>query len=103
MIEGLKFGNIEEIKLTRVGENTFSISIKSDIAKDSNILNDGIFEADLCTIDSAIELKCEREFKNCDTGWYGGIFDTYSIPMNIKLLVDKNLNMFTIKENMTNT
>lgn len=99
MIEGLKFENIEEIKFTRVGENTYAISIKSDIRKDEDVLRNGIFESDLCVIDSPVELSCEKQFAFYDVGFNKGISEIYSIPMVIKLLAGKDLKRFTIKEN----
>jgi len=97
MIRDMQFENIKEIKFTRVGENTFAVSIKSDLRKDNNFLSNAIFESELCVIDSPIRLSCEREFVGYDINCLRGVSETYTIPMTVKLLLDKNLKMYTIK------
>lgn len=93
----LDFKDIKEIKFTRVGENTYSISIQSDIEMNNKILENSLFESQLCTLDPTIELQLSTEYTNA---WLGEKFmnsKCFNIPLNIKLLLDtKEQNFFTI-------
>lgn len=91
-MEVLKFKNIEEIKFTKVGENTYSISIKSDILNQDKHIKNTMFESNLCVIDSSLTLTCHDEYSCYNIGGIEGMGKSYSIPMNIQLLVDKKSN-----------
>jgi hypothetical protein len=89
----MKFLNIEEIKFIKVRDNIFSVSIKSDIEKDNINLKDTVFESQLCKIDSTLELKFGREYTDVSINDDFIIkSETYSIPIEIKLLLNKELN-----------
>ena len=93
----LEFSNVEEIKFTKVGKNTFSISIKSDIVDKDKSLKNTTFEANLCTIDSNLVISCNDEYSYYNIGEREGMSKSYSIPMDIHLLVDrKTNNLYTI-------
>lgn len=93
----LDFRDIKEIKFTRVGDNTYSISIQSDIEMDNKTLKDSIFESRLCTLDSALTLYFQNEYTNA---WFGKnpiSSKCFSIPLDIKILLDtKEQKFFTI-------
>ena len=96
----MTFKNIEEIKFTRVAEDTFSISIKSDARFNKEELKDTVFEATLCKLDSEIVLRCGREYTyiRADSGL---VYESeyYDIPLNIKLLLNRELNnTFSIRK-----
>jgi hypothetical protein len=95
----LEFNNIEEIKFTKVGNNVFSISIKSDIRKDEIDFKNTVFEAQLCKLDPTLELKLGREYTDVETG--NGFItksETFNIPINIQLLLNNELRyFFTVK------
>ena len=91
----LTLENIEEIKFTKVGNNTFSLTIKSDIDLNKKKLKNTVFEAQLCKIDSRLELKMEKEYT--DVQIYNDYFvrsEYFNIPINIRLLLNKELNQF---------
>lgn len=95
----LKFKNIEEIVFKKVAEDTFSITIKSDIEKDNKDLKDTVFEAGFCKLNSKIELNLSRQFTNIYTDF--GVINSeyYNIPLDIQLLLNQKLNeIFRIKQ-----
>lgn len=99
----LDFKDIKEIKFTRVGENTYSISIQSDIEMNNKTLKNGLFESQLCTLEPTIELYLQNEYTTAwiDENPISG--RCFSIPLNIKLLLDtKEQNFFTITTTKTN-
>lgn len=91
----MTFENIEEIKFTIIGEDTFSISIKSDIEFNKEMLKDMVFEAKLCKLDPTFELNCNREYTYVTTP-NGCVINSeyYNIPINIQLLLNQELNQF---------
>ena len=91
----LSFENIQEIKFTKVGNNIFSINIKSDINSNGEQLKDTVFEAKLCKIDSTLKLKCEKEYVDVQIHSDFTIkSESFSIPINIQLLLNQELNQF---------
>ena len=99
----LKFGNIQEIKFSRVdgcyNKDIFSISIKSDIEKDGRILKNTVFESKLCVIDSVLELKMRNgEMDLTFNNNFMCRSEVYSIPIDIRLIQgDISKILYTIK------
>lgn len=91
----LDFENIKEINFKKVSENTYSITIKSDIKMNGKEIKDTIFIADYCQLDSSISLNLGRYFTNVELP-NGNIVNSeyYDIPLNIKLLLNKELKEF---------
>jgi hypothetical protein len=93
----LEFNNIEEIKFTRVGEDVFTISIKSDITMNDKDLEDCTFKSELCKLDSSIELRLGTEQTYVNTGYNVVSSQCFNIPLNVNLLLNKDLqNFFTL-------
>ncbi len=91
----LTFNNIEEIKFTKIHDNVFSISIKSDIELNGKDIKDTVFKAQLCKIDPTLELKFGREYTDVSIGnEYIIKSESLSIPINVQLLFDRELNEF---------
>ena len=99
-ISMMAMDNIKEIKFINVGDNTFSISIESDVNFNGKQLKETTFEAQLCKINSTLELKCNKEYSYVRTP-SGQVVESeyYNIPLNIKLLLNRELNeFFSIKK-----
>ena len=100
IVDTMKFINVEEIKFTKVRDNIYSISIKSDIESKSVITKDTIFESSLCRIDSNIELENRIDYYDISANGHRVEKETYSIPFKINLLSKRETEeIFTIKTN----
>jgi|688.fasta_scaffold168898_1 hypothetical protein len=91
----IEFINIDEIRFTRLKNNIFSITIKSDVNKDDLCHKNSLFTAELCQINSTLDLKIEQEY--IDVNIHDNYFlksEIVSIPLNIQVLMDKKLNKF---------
>ena len=85
----LEFKNITEIKFTKVKDNKFSLSIMSDIIGGNQELKDCVFESQLCTIDSMLQLNVEEDdsYRDCWSKFIQPLRNkTCTIPLNITLL-----------------
>ena len=85
----LSFNNITEIKFTKVKDNKFSLSIMADAIGDNQELKNCVFESQLCTIDSILQLNIKEDDSHPDY-WSNFIQPlrkkTCTIPLNITLL-----------------
>jgi hypothetical protein len=91
----MTFGNIEEIKFTKIRNNVFSLHIKSDIDLSGKELENTTFEAQLCKIDPILELKLGKDYT--DVKIHDDFImrsESLSIPMNIQILLDNKLDQF---------
>ena len=87
----LNFTNIEEIKFTKIKDDLFSVTIKSDITTNSSEENidNCIFKAGVCKLDSTLSLTVQDEYLYTGLGAKIGQYTKcYEIPMKIKLLLD---------------
>ena len=97
-MQNIIFKNIEEIKFTKVGEDTYSISIKSDLESEKMKLNNAIFESSLCKIDSSLSLNLYNNYELYDNGGDRGRGRILSIPIEVKLLPDyESKKLYTIR------
>ena len=93
-----EFFDIDEIVFKKVGEDVFSMVIKSNINMNDKILKNSFFEAKLCKIDSKLELKMQTEYLDVKIRDPIIKSETFSIPLEIKLLLNKDLqNIFRIQ------
>lgn len=94
MSKFLKFENIEEIKFTKVKENVFSISIKSDIECGGEKVENNTFEAGYCKINPTLELILQNETIDVFVNDGSIRSQSFNIPMNVQLLLNPNLKEF---------
>ena len=99
----INFTNIKEIKFTKIGKNTYSISINSDMINEGGIVQNTVCKLEKCTIDSMLSIKTTIEHSEYDINGRLGMCESYSIPMNINLLINPETeNIFTITKEDNN-
>lgn len=79
----------------KVADNTYSITIKSDINMDGKEIKDTNFVADYCKLDSSLTLRVSREYTHIETPT-GSIINSeyFDIPLNIRLLLNPEVREF---------
>lgn len=98
--EFLKFNNIQEIIFTKVEDDIFSIKIKSDIEMNEQKLEDNTFEARLCKLEPTLSLVLGSEQVNYNIGGIITKSQTFTIPLNIQLLLNgESKEFFTVVQN----
>ena len=92
------FNNIQEIKFTKVTDDIYSLSIKSDLNSHDITHKNILFNGHLCKLSPYLELKLDREYIHLDLNRRIQTTEALSIPLNIELLYSKTGEAFTIEK-----
>lgn len=100
----LQFHNIQEITFTRVKDDIFTMKVESDVLMNDKALENCIVEAELCVIDPILNMNMRNEEYTYNDGVFCTKSQTFEIPLNIRLLMNKELKeYFTITHLNHNT